>query len=256
MVDDMPIRPVFEIPVDDPETARLAARHADRLEVCRDLAAEGLTPSPEFVARIVDSARSEGHAPAIAVMFQELAPPVDRRTVTPADFAARPADLERLESLAPAFAQAGAGSIVLGFAGPDGLPDENAIAAAVRIVGSHGMRLAFHRAFDLAPDPGAAARRLADLGVDRTLAAGSPGYDASRATLEQRIGRLELAARAVAESGLAIVPCGGVRSENVRRFSEATPHVHASCRVRLSPFELGRFDEAEATSLRRLVHSG
>ena len=171
--------PVLEIPVDDPATARAAASHADRLEVCRDLEAEGLTPSPEFLAEIVAASREEGYRPEIAVVFQELPPPEDRRIVGPADFRARPEDLRRLSELAPAFAAAGAGSVVLGFADEDGLPDEVAVAEAVRIVAEHGMQLAFHRAFDLADDPAEAARRLEALGVDRTLAAGSSGYDAS-----------------------------------------------------------------------------
>lgn len=250
----MSTHPVFEIPVDDVETAQAAAAHADRLEVCRDLEAEGLTPTPEHVAAIVEASRRDGHRPAIAVVFQELPPPPDRRNVGPADFAARPADLDRLAALAPAFAAAGAGSIVLGFAGPDGLPDAEATAAAVGIARSCGLEIAFHRAFDLAADPAAAARRLADLGVVRTLSAGAPGYDASIASLEARIDRLALASSAVDPATFAVVPCGGVRSSNAADFARATPHVHASCRLRPSAFELGGFDHDEAARLRAAVH--
>lgn len=247
--------PVLEIPVDDPATARAAASHADRLEVCRDLEAEGLTPSPEFLAEIVAASREEGHRPEIAVVFQELPPPEDRRIVGPADFRARPEDLRRLAELAPAFAAAGAGSVVLGFADEDGLPDEVAVAEAVRIVARHGMQLAFHRAFDLADDPAEAARRLESLGVDRTLAAGSSGYDASVATIDQRVERLAAAATAIDPGRFAIVPCGGVRSSNLASFLAVTPHAHASCRIRPTAFELGRFDGDEAARLRGLVHS-
>ena len=250
----MTIRPAFEIPVDDPRTAAEAASFADRLEVCRDLEAEGLTPTPEFLAEIVNASRSRGRRPEIAVVFQELPPPIDRRQVTPADFAARPEDLERLADLAPAFAEAGAGSIVLGFASPDGLPDEDAVAAAVGIARGCGMDIAFHRAFDLAPDPAAAASRLVRLGVVRTLSAGAPGYDAGVASIEARVERLAVAAAAVAPSDLAIVPCGGVRASNAAAFARATPHVHASCRHRPSTFELGVFDEEEAGRLRAIVH--
>ena len=248
--------PVFEIPVDDPHTARLAAVHADRLEICRDLEAEGLTPTPAFLGEIVEASRVDGRRPEIAVVFQELPPPEDRRAVTPADFAARPRDLERLEALAPGFAAAGASSIVLGFLDESGHPDLEAVSAAVGIAGRHGLGIAFHRAFDLAEDPGLAVTRLIELGVDRTLAAGSAGYDASLATLEDRLARLAVAAEAVGAHDLSIVPCGGVRSTNLQRFAEVTPHVHASCRRRPSAFELGVFDEDEAAALRRFVHPG
>lgn len=250
----MPRPPLFEIPVDDPDTARRAAAYADRLEVCRDLAAEGLTPEPGLVAEIVEASRADGHRPAIAVLFQEQPPPDDRRALTPADFAARPADLVRLARLAPGFAEAGADAIVLGFVGPSGDPDGEAVAAAVRIAGEYGLAMAFHRAFDLATDPARAAAMLAELGVDRTLAAGSPGYDASVASLGERVARLGRAAEAVSDDVFAVVSCGGVRSTNAHAFAKASPHVHASCRRRPSALELGLFDDDEAASLRAVVH--
>lgn len=252
----MTTRPIFEIPVDDPRTAAQASLHADRLEVCRDLEAEGLTPSPEFLAEIVEASRSHGRRPDIAVVFQELPPPEDRRQVTPGDFAARPGDLERLADLAPAFAKAGAGSIVLGFADADGLPDRTAVEAAVDIARAAGLEIAFHRAFDLAPDPALAAARLVELGVVRTLSAGAPGYDAGVASIEDRVAHLARAAAAVDESTFAIVPCGGVRAANAAMFARATPHVHASCRRRPSTFELGGFDDEEAAMLASIVHPG
>ncbi len=240
--------------MDDPRTAALAASFADRLEVCRDLEAEGLTPTPEFLAEIVEASRTRGRRPEIAVVFQELPPPENRRQVTPADFAARPEDLDRLAELAPAFAEAGAGSIVLGFASPDGAPDEDAVAAAVGIARGSGLDIAFHRAFDLAPDPATAASRLAALGVVRTLSAGAPGYDAGVASIEDRVRWLAESVSAVDTSVFAVVPCGGVRSSNAAEFARATPHVHASCRLRPTAFELGAFDETEASRLASVVH--
>ncbi len=250
----MSIAPVFEIPVDDPLTARAAARYADRLEVCRDLEAEGLTPDPDHLARVVENARQDGESPQIAVVFQELPPPEDRRAVGPADFAVGAGDLARLADLAPAFAEAGAGSIVLGFVDDDGLPDRETIRSAVEIARDSGLEIAFHRAFDLAPDPADAARILAELGVVRTLAAGASGYDASVAEVATRVERLAVAAAAVDPARFAIVPCGGVRSTNAADFARATPHVHASCRRRPSAFELGVFDHDEAAALRRILH--
>jgi len=250
----MATTPVFEIPVDDPATARAAARFADRLEVCRDLEAEGLTPDPDHLARIVEHARMDGRSPDIAVVFQELPPPEDRRSVGPSDFAVGVRDLDRLAELVPAYAAVGAGSVVLGFVDADGLPDAEAVGRAVEIAGAHGLEIAFHRAFDLAADPAEAARRLVELGVVRTLAAGASGYDASVASVEDRVARLAIAARAVDPARFAIVPCGGVRSTNAARFAAATPHVHASCRRRPSAFELGGFDDVEAEALRRAVH--
>lgn len=250
----MPTPAILEIPVDDAATARVAARYADRLEICRDLASEGLTPSPKSVTEIVDAARSEGRNPEIAVLFQERPPPSDRREVRASDFMARPEDLARLESLVPAFAEAGAGSIVVGFLESDGSPDPRAVGTAVGIAASSGLGTAFHRAFDFAEDPALAIRTLFGLGVRSTLAAGSSGYDASIAAIEDRVTRLERAASAVPAGSFSVVPCGGIRSNNVAAFARATPHAHASCRRRPSPFELGGFDEREAMALRRRVH--
>ena len=246
--------PVFEIPVDDPGTARLAAVHADRLEVCRDLQSEGLTPSPELVREVFEHSRIAGRSPAISVLFQEIPPPKDRTLVTPADFAARPQDLACLARLAPEFARVGADSIVVGFVDAAGLPDVRAVGTAVEIAAEHGLEIAFHRAFDLADDPAEAARLLVDLGVTRTLAAGTPGYDIDRTSLEHRVERLRLAASEVADDELAIVPCGGIRVRNAGLFAQVTSNVHASCRRPSTGLEPGGFDHEEAGSLRALVH--
>ncbi len=246
---------MLEIPVDDPGTARTAATFADRLEVCRELRSEGLTPTPRFVADLVDASRADGRRPNIAVLFQERPPPGGDRPVTPVDFAARPGDLETLQDLAPRFAEAGADSIVIGFVDPSGSPDVEAVSAAIEIGTACGLRIGFHRAFDLADDPADAATVLAALGVDRALAAGTAGYDISSTSIETRVERLRLASEAVGGKPFSILPCGGVRSTNVARFAIATPHVHASCRVRSEGGTVGAFDPVEAASLREIVRA-
>lgn len=246
--------PVFEIPVDDPGTARLAAVHADRLEVCRDLQSEGLTPSPELVREVFEHSRIAGRSPAISVLFQEIPPPKGRTLVTPADFAARPQDLACLARLAPEFARVGADSIVVGFVDAAGLPDVRAVGTAVEIAAEHGLEIAFHRAFDLADDPAEAARLLVDLGVARTLAAGVPGYALDGVSIHQRVERLGIAASAVSADGIGIVPCGGIRSGNAMDFRRITPHIHASCRRGARDARSGEFDDREAATLRTVVH--
>ncbi len=79
-------------------------------------------------------------------------------------------------------------------------------------------------------------RDLSTLCMKRVVTAGVLGWDASVATLEQRIAVLAEDARnaeKLAISGkcaVEIIPGGGVRATNARDFMEVSPHLHASCR--------------------------
>jgi len=63
----------LEIPVEDMESAIAAAGYADRLEICRDLARDGLTPSPEMVEQVRQHVADLCDPPELAVLFQEIA---------------------------------------------------------------------------------------------------------------------------------------------------------------------------------------
>lgn len=127
---------------------------AGRLEICRDLAAGGLTPARATVAGIKD---------AVDLPLRVMLRP---RT----GFAVSEAELAALCEEAAALAEIGADAFVFGFLTPDGDVDE---AAAGRVAAAGGRPWTFHRAFDHARQPRAAfdaVRRLP--GVDRVLSSG------------------------------------------------------------------------------------
>jgi hypothetical protein len=63
------------------------------------------------------------------------------------------------------------------------------------------------------------------------------GWDASIATLDERIAVLKqdvenaaLEAKRLGRAPIEVIPGGGVRGANARRWLAISPHLHASCR--------------------------
>lgn len=253
----------LEIPLDDPRDAAMASRYADRVEVCRSLDREGLSPSPDLVARIrvavEESCRADlGNQripPALVVLHQEKPPLPGVVGADHSIFVPEPNEVKGLLADVPRFADAGASSVVIGFLGSDGLSDDSAIERVVRATESVGMSVAFHRAFDLLPDPAAAVMRLRDLGVRRALASGVPGFDPNVIDFEQRRSRLEAALQTGGDD-FEIVLCGGVRAAHLERMQLPFRAAHASCRC--DPDASGRrvFDPGIAVALRRSLDRG
>jgi copper homeostasis protein len=239
------VRRTLEIPVDSIDVALAAAAHTDRLELCHDLASEGWSPTPELVREVRRTTRCEVVAmirPVVPGMPATLAP--DGFLGTP-DF--RQACLRDIE----AAAQAGAHSVAIGMLDDAGDMDLEGCTRLVHAATGHGMRVSFHRAFDLLEDRGRGWRDAMALGLTRVLTAGVRGWNAGAATLPDRVARLRLEqieleelSRQLGAAPPHMVACGGVRTANADAWLDATPHLHASCRVS------GRFDPAEARSLR------
>ncbi|MDG2022047.1 MAG: copper homeostasis protein CutC [Phycisphaerales bacterium] len=245
----------LEIPVDDPATAILAAVHADRLEICRELAREGLTPSPDLVARVRDQVATLADPPELAVLFQESPPPTDRSKTGIETFHGSDAQLVDLERLAPRFSEAGACGLVIGFLDARGRIDREMCRTAVEINRAAGLETAFHRAFDFAPDPIAAIRELSELGIRRTLSAGVRGFEVDAVSLEDRLAALADSASAgrAASPAVEVVPCGGVRCDHATRFLQAAGHLHASCLVAVETAGPRCFSLEEARGLRERI---
>jgi copper homeostasis protein len=245
----------LEIPVEHVETAVAAAVYADRLEVCRDLARDGLTPSPEMVARVQDHVAAFPDPPELAVLFQEVPPPSDRSSTGFEVFHGGESQLATLERLAAAFADAGATSIVIGFLDDRGCIDHEACRSAVTIIREAGLHTAFHRAFDFAPDSVAAIQQLSELGIRRTLSAGVHGFEVGGVALEKRLVALGESASAgrAADPFVDVVPCGGVRCDHASGYLNATGHLHASCLIESEVPGMRRFSVAEAAGLRQRI---
>ena len=253
----------LEIPVDGPRDAAIALRYADRIEICRDLDREGLTPSPELVATVRIAIEESGGddlkvtpmPPTLVVLHQETPPLPDVVGADHSIFVPLPDEAKRLVGDLPRFADAGASSVVIGFLGSDGLLDEPSIQRVVVAAESVGMSVAFHRAFDLVPDPTDAVIRLRNLGVRRTLASGVPGFDPEVIDFQRRRDRLEAALQAGGKE-FEIVLCGGVRADRLDRMQLPFPAVHASCRSDPDASGGRRFDPAIALALRTSLDRG
>ncbi|WP_067478361.1 copper homeostasis protein CutC [Actinomadura hibisca] len=126
--------------------ARAAERGgADRLEVVADMAADGLTPDPEVVARM-----REVTSLPMRVMLRANA---GFRTTVP--------ELDRLRRAAEDLRAAGADGFVLGFLDPLGNVDPAATGKLAAVAAP--LPWTFHRAVDHAADMAAAWRAVRDL---------------------------------------------------------------------------------------------
>ncbi|MGK5554295.1 copper homeostasis protein CutC [Actinomadura kijaniata] len=205
----MPLLEVIALTVADARAAQEGG--ADRIEVVADMAADGLTPDPEAVARM----RQVTSLP-MRVMLRAN---TGFRTTAP--------ELDRLRRAAEALREAGADGFVLGFLDAFGNVDTAATGKIATVVAP--LPWTFHRALDHAADPAAAwpvVRELAEDaaggadgglggGMDTVLTAGSPrGVDAGMETLVRR------AAEGPASAGL-IMAGGGLRRKHVAVLAAA-----------------------------------
>jgi copper homeostasis protein len=223
--------PTLEIPIDSVAAAELAGSHADRLEVCSDLASEGWSPDPWLVREIRARTRANVVAmirPRVSGTLASLGAEAFRCTPAILDLC-----LREIETLA----RAGAHGVAIGpLAGTQGI-DHHACRRMIDVARAHGLEVSFLRTFDLITNREQAARDLCELGFDRLLTAGVPGWDASACPLHERLAGVA-ATISIAHATcqrlfrpvLQVMPCGGVRASNAAAWLQVTPHLHASCR--------------------------
>ena len=193
----------------DSAAAALAAVEAgaERIELCADLDAGGLTPPAEHLAEL---------RPKLAV---PILPMIRSRggdfEYAAEEMAAMLAQLRHLRAL-------GADGFVFGALRGDRTIDA---AATSRIVeAANGLPVVFHRAFDRTPDLSASLQALIGLGIERVLTSGG----AERAILGvDRLASLMREAR----GRIGILPGGGIDGGNVHEIAARTgvTEVHARC---------------------------
>src|SRR5688572_29621086 len=135
--------------------AAAAAGGADRIELCNDLGAGGLTPS----LGLFDAVRAAVRVP----VFVMIRPRPGDFLFDPGELGVMQRDLEHLRA-------AGAHGIVTGVLRADGAIDADAMRALVAAAAP--LPVTCHRAFDLCDDAIAAIDALAALGVVRVLTSG------------------------------------------------------------------------------------
>lgn len=167
---------------------------ADRLEVVRAIRDGGLTPLPSVVRAIA----AETSLP-LRVMVRENA-----------GYGMAPGELPALRRAAAAFAALSVDGLVIGFARGGELVLEDVERVLEDLP---GVRVTFHRAFDVLRDPLGAIPRLISLGtIDHILTSGGDGDAAPRGR------RLSEYVRQ-AGPGITIIAGGGVDEEALSLFA-------------------------------------
>jgi copper homeostasis protein len=231
----MRTRPLLEISVETIEAALAAVRGgADRLELCRDLPAGGLTPS----AAMMRAAREKIELP-IFVMIRPRE----------GDFCYSPAEFDEMKRQIELAAKMRMDGLVLGILTRTGSVDVRRVAELVQL--AKPLPVTFHRAFDEAKGVRQAelSRRLEDViltGTTRLLTSGGAP------TAEEGCRKIASLVRKAADR-FTILPGGGIRPGNLRSIVQKTlaSEFHSGLGS-LIPYPRRRYEEFEA-GVRELV---
>ncbi|ALS99784.1 copper homeostasis protein CutC [Lacimicrobium alkaliphilum] len=180
---------------------------ARRIELCADMAQQGLTPDMQAM----ETACGIFAQPAgVVVMVRPRA----------GDFCYDQNELAQMQRSIQQAADCGAGGVVLGCLTASAEVDRAALQTLTEQAHQLGLKVTFHRAFDAVADPDRALECLLQCGVDRLLSAGTPW--GSRQAVVSGLGQLHrLMERA--KGRIELVVGGGVNSTNVPEILSTLP---------------------------------
>lgn len=183
---------ILELAVFHPDSIQVAiAAGINRIELCDDYSAGGLTPSAENFQNARRKYKGQ--------IFTMVRP----RT---GDFIYSDEEFEIMLRQVDAFAKAGTDGIVSGFLLPDGGIHEEQLSRFVEAC--HPLPFTFHRAFDRAADWKSNLDSLIRCGCSRVLSSGG-----TRTAAEGKQQLKEMTAYAAGK--LIVLPGGGIRSDNI-----------------------------------------
>ena len=175
--------PILEICVESLESALTAeAGGADRIELCEELAIDGLTPSPDLIRCVIE---------AVHIPVYILIRPRD------GSFVYNSKELEQMQAEIEFAKLAGAAGVTLGLLKPDQTVDVVASRELVDL--ARPMAVTFHRAFDVVPNQSQGLEDVIRTGADRLLTSGGApnvlsGSEAIAHLRKQAAGRIEVMA--------------------------------------------------------------
>ena len=186
---------------------RALSAGARRIELCAEMAEDGLTPPVEHITA---ARQAMGSVPGLMCMIR----PRGGGFVYSAD------ELDLMEAQIRSAFEAGANGIVLGTLLADGSIDKQNLQRLITVAKECGLEVTFHRAFDATPDFLASLEILMKSGVDRILTCGTAwGTSGSALT---GLGVLEKLVRR-AEKQVEIIIGGGVSPDNSREILSGLP---------------------------------
>ena len=180
---------------------------AHRIELCRALEVDGLTPSKEMMESVI----------SLGIPVQVLIRPRE------GDFVYNEEEVQSMLRDIRLAKQLGANGVVIGALRQDGTIDEETIRRLVDE--AKGLSITFHRAFDVCSQPLEALEKIISLGCNRLLTSGQAasaeeGIPLLKQLVEQSAGRI------------IIMPGAGVNEKNARNILSATGahEIHGSLR--------------------------
>ena len=219
---------VLEICCFSVESARRAqVAGADRIELCAGRPEGGTTPSYGMLRQGVELNIS---------VVPMVRPRGGDFTYREDEFAAMVTDVELIREL-------GYRSLVTGIL--DESLEIDVPKLTILMEAADGMDVVFHRAFDMLEDPVAGLQTLAELGIDRVLTSG--GEPDAAQGVDQLAQLIEL------NTGVTVMPGGGVRPDNVEQLLAAgAQEVHSSA----TTDPIGALDDDMVRELVQRVHGG
>lgn len=198
---------LLEVCVESVASAVAAERGgAHRIELCNNLAVQGLTPN----SKLIEEVRRR-----ISVPLHVLIRP------RPGDFLYASAEFELMKNDVEQAKRLGANGVVFGILTETNQIDVVRTRELTEI--ARPLAVTFHRAFDACADLSSALEAVVQTGADRILTSGGArNADEGSPTLARLVKQ--------AAGRLTILACGTIRETNVRRIVEGTGvhEVHAS----------------------------
>lgn len=180
---------------------------AHRVELCRALDVDGLTPSEDMMAAAI----------GMGIPVQVLIRPRE------GNFVYNEEEVQNMLRDIRLAKRLGANGVVIGTLKPDGSIDEETVRRLVEE--AEGLSITFHRAFDVCREPLEALEQIIALGCHRLLTSGQAstaeqGIPLIKKLVEQSAGRI------------IIMPGAGVNPQNARRILSETgaSEIHGSLR--------------------------
>ncbi len=211
----------IEICVDSVESALNAQRGgADRIELCSDLNAGGLTPSKGLIEYVISHLQIP--------VYVMIRPRSGNFLYTRAEFQIMKADIFAAKV-------AGAAGIVMGMLNSDSTVDTCRMKELIEI--SHPLPVTFHRAFDMILNQELALEQIVEIGCSRILTSGGKATAIEGC---QKIAELNR----ISNERIIIMPGSGINETNLPELYQRTLckefHLSASSQ---SPIKVKFFNE-------------
>ena len=176
---------------------------ADRIELCKDLHLDGLTPDYESAKRTMDSLNIP--------VFILIRP-------REGDFIYSNEEFELMKSDIAKFKEMGCKGIVSGVLNDDNSIDVERTKELVEL--SKPLEFTFHRAFDIVINPLKEIENLIKIGVDRVLTSGQKEKAIDGLVLLKQLNN-------ISNNRLVIIPGSGISKNNLKKF-ELFNEIHGS----------------------------